>query len=59
MPPSFENPFEKYAGALPAFSSREEINKWVRDLRDEEIDSAPSPPGNTAKKRVSDPPDLS
>jgi hypothetical protein len=29
MPPSFENPFEKYAGALPAFSSQEEINQWA------------------------------
>jgi hypothetical protein len=58
MPPSFKNPFEKYAGALPVFSSREEINKWLRDLRDEEIDSAPSPPGYAEKKRVV-PPDLS
>jgi hypothetical protein len=55
MPPSLKNPFEKYAGVLPAFSSREAINKWVRDLRDEEIDSAPNTPGNIAKKRVSDP----
>jgi hypothetical protein len=55
MPSSSENPFEKYAGALPAFSSRKEVNKWVRDLRDEEKDSAPI----TAKKRVLDPPDLS
>jgi hypothetical protein len=59
MPPSFENPFEKYAGALPAFSSREEIIKWVRDLRDEEIDSAPSTRGDTAKKRAWNPLDLS
>lgn len=29
-----ENPFAKYAGALPAFSSVAEINKWVRSLRD-------------------------
>jgi hypothetical protein len=55
MPPSLKNPFEKYAGVLPAFSSREAINKWVRDLRDEEIDSAPNTPGNISKKRVSDP----
>jgi hypothetical protein len=59
MPPSNKNPFEKYAGALPAFSSRGEINEWVRDLRDEEIDRVPGTPGNTAKKRVSNPPDLS
>jgi hypothetical protein len=55
MPPSFENPFEKYAGVLPAFSSPKEVNKWVRDLRDEEKDSAQI----TAKTRVLDPPDLS
>ena len=29
------NPFERYLGALPAFSTREEINAWVRDLRDD------------------------
>jgi antitoxin PrlF len=31
-----ENPFEKYAGALPAFRSKREINAWVSGLRDEE-----------------------
>jgi AbrB family looped-hinge helix DNA binding protein len=31
-----ENPFVKYVGALPAFSSTSEINAWVRTLRDEE-----------------------
>ena len=31
-----ENPFEKYRGILPAFSSKREINAWVRSLRDEE-----------------------
>jgi AbrB family looped-hinge helix DNA binding protein len=31
-----KNPFEKYAGALPAFQSKGEINAWVRSLRDEE-----------------------
>jgi antitoxin PrlF len=31
-----EDPFEKYRGILPAFSSKEEINAWVRSLRDEE-----------------------
>ena len=30
-----ENPFEKYVGALPAYSSIRELNKWVRGLRDE------------------------
>ncbi len=32
------NPFQKYVGALPTFSSAEEVNSWVRTLRDEEID---------------------
>ena len=31
-----ENPFLKYVGALPAFSSIHEVNAWVRALRDEE-----------------------
>jgi len=31
-----ENPFLKYVGALPAFSSMHEANAWVRALRDEE-----------------------
>ncbi|MGB2644824.1 MAG: AbrB/MazE/SpoVT family DNA-binding domain-containing protein [Candidatus Acidiferrum sp.] len=31
-----ENPFLKYVGALPAFSTIHEANAWVRSLRDEE-----------------------
>jgi antitoxin PrlF len=31
-----QNPFTKYVGALPAFSSVREINAWVRSLREEE-----------------------
>lgn len=31
-----ENLFEKYIGALPAFSSKSEVNAWVRSLREEE-----------------------
>lgn len=31
-----ENPFLKYVGAFPAFSSVRRINAWVRALRDEE-----------------------
>jgi AbrB family looped-hinge helix DNA binding protein len=27
------NPFAAYLGALPAFSSKEEINAWYRELR--------------------------
>jgi AbrB family looped-hinge helix DNA binding protein len=30
-----ENPFTAYLGALPAFSTLEEINAWLRDLRDD------------------------
>ena len=30
-----ENPFMKYVGALPKFSSTGEVNAWVRSLRDE------------------------
>lgn len=33
-----ENPFAKYAGALPAFSSAREINAWIKTLRNEEAD---------------------
>ena len=31
-----ENPFLKYVGALPAFSSKRKVNAWVRSLRDED-----------------------
>jgi antitoxin PrlF len=31
-----ENPFLKYVGALPAFSSKQKVNAWVRSLRDED-----------------------
>jgi antitoxin PrlF len=34
--PTEENPFKAYLGALPAFSSLEEINAWIRDLRDDD-----------------------
>jgi antitoxin PrlF len=33
------NVFEKYIGAAPAFSSIEEINAWVRDMRDDEYEA--------------------
>jgi AbrB family looped-hinge helix DNA binding protein len=29
------NPFSAFVGVLPAFKTREEINAWVRDLRDD------------------------
>jgi antitoxin PrlF len=31
-----DNPFLKYAGALPAFTSIHKINKWIHALRDED-----------------------
>lgn len=33
---SEQNPFERWAGALSAFESVEEINAWVRELRDDD-----------------------
>jgi len=33
---SDENPFAQFVGMFPAFSSREEINAWYRDLRDDD-----------------------
>lgn len=31
-----ENPFLKYVEAFPAFATVDEVNAWVRELRDEE-----------------------
>jgi len=31
------NPFLAYLGALPAFKTKEEINAWIRDLRDDDF----------------------
>ncbi len=59
MPPSSKNSFEKYAGALPAFLSQEEISTWLRGLRDEDTDSVPDTAEETAKKRALIPSDLS
>ena len=33
-----ENPFLNYVGALPAFSSADQINAWIRGLREEEAE---------------------
>lgn len=30
------NPFEKYFGAFPHFRTRQEINDWVRELREDD-----------------------
>jgi antitoxin PrlF len=32
------NPFEAYVGALPAFSSRKEINAWIRQMRGDDFE---------------------
>jgi antitoxin PrlF len=32
------NPFEAYVGALPAFSTRKEINTWIRQMRGEDFE---------------------
>jgi AbrB family looped-hinge helix DNA binding protein len=32
-----ENPFAAFVGVLPAFKTREEINAWLRDLRDDDV----------------------
>jgi AbrB family looped-hinge helix DNA binding protein len=40
-----ENPFEAYAGALGTFEAGvEEINAWVRGLRDDDEPEAPKAP---------------
>ena len=31
-----EDPFKKYAGALGSFETKDEVNAWLADLRDEE-----------------------
>ena len=33
-----KNPFEAYIGALPAFSSRQEIHAWTRELRGDDFE---------------------
>lgn len=43
-----ENPFTRYIGALPAFSSVEEINAFYRDLRDDDPWQEPSEPAGGA-----------
>lgn len=30
------NPFERYAGALGSFETKDEVNAWLGELRDEE-----------------------
>jgi AbrB family looped-hinge helix DNA binding protein len=42
---SEKNPFVDYIGSLPAFSSLEEINAWVRDLRQDDLPRQQGPDG--------------
>ena len=37
--------FEPFVGALPAFSTRDEVNACFRDLRDDDPDSETQPAG--------------
>jgi antitoxin PrlF len=41
-----KNPFVKYVGALPVFSSIRKINEWLDELRDDT--------GKSKRKRVED-----
>ncbi len=43
-----KNPFAAFVGILPVFSSKEEINAWTRDLRDD--DPADSVPRSEAER---------
>jgi hypothetical protein len=36
--PKVESAFNAFVGALPEFSTREEINAWLRDLREDDLD---------------------
>lgn len=31
-----ENPFERYAGTLRSFETKDEVNAWLSELRDDE-----------------------
>ena len=33
-----ENPFLRYVGALPSFSTVREINEWIKSLRDDDVE---------------------
>ena len=33
-----ENPFERYAGVLGSFETKDEVNAWLGELRDDEGD---------------------
>lgn len=33
-----KNPFDQFVGILPAFSSKKEINEWVREMRGDDFE---------------------
>ena len=35
LKPVRDDPFEKYAGALGSFETKDEVHAWLADLRDE------------------------
>ncbi len=37
------NPFEAYVGVLPVFTSRKEINTWIREMRGDDFEEEPEP----------------
>ncbi|HEY2860863.1 MAG TPA: AbrB/MazE/SpoVT family DNA-binding domain-containing protein [Terracidiphilus sp.] len=37
------NPFEAWVGAFPAFSSKEEINAWIREMRGDDFEAESQP----------------
>ena len=39
------NPFRAFVGALPAFGSVKEINRWVRDIRGDDFEAEEGEPG--------------
>ena len=38
-----KNPFEEFVGILPAFSTKEEINAWVREMRGDDFEDESKP----------------
>jgi AbrB family looped-hinge helix DNA binding protein len=35
-----ENPFEAYAGSLDGFETKDEVNTWLRELREDESEDS-------------------
>lgn len=41
--PPARDPIEAWVGALPAFSSKEEINAWIREMRGDDFEAEGQP----------------